>query len=263
MALRREDLEKTQLCAGDTVEYYSQQYLMGDPRGLKTAIVMGVKCKDDYPLQLNSLEVVRKFSMIRRIKSPDHSRARTVWRKVRTFDLVNGTCDAPLPASELNARLRGVVADAMREVVGARRNDHATRDSTSLVGSTGGDTTVGAEQHVTSDTNDAEGSERVLSRSVASEELPPPNLAEGELDESFHREQVRRFQKVPTAAQIRKRHHQPNPKNTGGWTGGRSRKKKYRDMRGHRRDSKRMYNCNTTASVWLRKYIALPTFKRR
>jgi len=241
MALYREDLQNTYLSAGDTIEYYSQQYPAGDPRGLKTAIVSAVRVQDDYPLRLNSREVVHKFSMVRRVASPDPTRIRTGWRKVRTFDLVESTRDVPTAASELNDRLRAVVADVMRGVTGPSMCDDASSCHSS--------------PKPTSLDKSASDSEESLSASHPA--LPLSVDIEVAVDEAQHRELVRRLRDVPTAADIRKRHHQSNPKNTGGWTGKRSRKKKYRAMSGIRRDTVAVYNCNTPGDVWLRQYFAL------
>jgi len=84
--LQRSDLEDVDLRPGDVIDYYSQMYAWGEDRGRKRAIVVGINDADDYPVRVNSGEIVHKYSMIRRLECGEPGATGTPWRKVRTFN---------------------------------------------------------------------------------------------------------------------------------------------------------------------------------
>ncbi|OWZ04474.1 Set domain-containing hypothetical protein [Phytophthora megakarya] len=109
------------LCAGDVIEYYSRAFVMGDPRGLRRAVVTKVDGADgvDFPIAVNTEEMIPTDMMLKRVVCRSGIRVEAGegrWRKLRTFELTTGTFSAETRSSVLNKALQGAVAAAFEVV---------------------------------------------------------------------------------------------------------------------------------------------------
>jgi hypothetical protein len=239
MALQRSDLEDVDLRPGDVIDYYSQMYAWGEDRGRKRAIVVGINDADDYPVRVNSGEIVHKYSMIRRLECGEPGATGTPWRKVRTFNLVNGTYEARSGRHLLSSMLRDAVMAVLSEQGGGDVAPASAESAQACSSDRRSNFNVGQSE---------------CGGFMAVNQVPLDQVIDG----VYEREQLQCFEDIPTASQLRKRHHQANPKNTHGWGGGRSRKKKHRKMRVEHRSSTQMYNSKSTKSLFLQRFIARP-----
>ncbi|RLN55050.1 hypothetical protein BBJ28_00004328 [Nothophytophthora sp. Chile5] len=123
--LSASELPPEALHAGDTVEYFSRAFVSGDPRGHRRAVVTRVDGDPDaeFPIAVDTCEPVPTDMMVKRVAdrfSAPIQAGESLWRKLRTFDLVPGASEAPSQASALNKALAGAVAaavEAVREAV--------------------------------------------------------------------------------------------------------------------------------------------------
>ncbi|OWZ03509.1 Set domain-containing hypothetical protein [Phytophthora megakarya] len=85
------------LRAGEQIEYYSRDFVAGDPRGLRSARVLQVDGARDagFPVYVDTGELLPRNRMMRRITDRDGSISGTKWSKLRTIHLVLGTFNVP------------------------------------------------------------------------------------------------------------------------------------------------------------------------
>jgi hypothetical protein len=79
------------------------------------AVVTSVDGSDDvdFPIAVDTKEVMPKAMMLKRLKERSGKPVAGLWRKLRSFELVPGTFEAPSRASALNKALTGAVAAAV------------------------------------------------------------------------------------------------------------------------------------------------------
>jgi len=116
--LSASELPPEALHAGDSVEYFSRAFVSGDHRGHRRTVVSRVDgdADADFPISVDTGEVVPKDMMIKRIKDRSGKPVAGLWRKLRSFELVPGTFEASSRASALNKALAGAVAAAVEAV---------------------------------------------------------------------------------------------------------------------------------------------------
>jgi hypothetical protein len=184
--------------------------------------------------------------MIRRLESDQDGAAGTKWRKVRTFQLINGKHDAPSASHQLNVALRSAVSEVLNRPITLSSREHQPdgEPSPEIAVSTGDSLPRPAREK----------------GGAAASELVGVDITQT-IDAVYCKEQLEAFEQIPTASELRKRHHQANPKNTLGWGGGRSRKKRYRQMRVEHRCSTQIYNCKVPRSLFLQQFMARPETK--
>jgi hypothetical protein len=116
--LSASELPPEALHAGDSVEYFSRAFVSGDHRGHRRTVVSRVDgdADADFPISVDTGEVVPKDMMIKRIKERSRKPVAGLWRKLRSFELVPGTFAVPSRVSALNKALAGAVAAAVEAV---------------------------------------------------------------------------------------------------------------------------------------------------
>ncbi|KAE8883158.1 hypothetical protein PF003_g32622 [Phytophthora fragariae] len=55
------------LCVGDVIEYYCIAFVAGDPRGHRRATILQIIPDEDYPVHVDTGEVLWKLTMICRV----------------------------------------------------------------------------------------------------------------------------------------------------------------------------------------------------
>ncbi|OWZ08528.1 LOW QUALITY PROTEIN: Set domain-containing hypothetical protein [Phytophthora megakarya] len=99
-----------------SIEYYSRDFVAGDPRGHPSAIVLQVDGARDagFPVHVDTGELLPRNMMMRRITDGDGSISGTKWSKLRTFHLVLGTFNVPSRVSALADVLETVIRRAYK-----------------------------------------------------------------------------------------------------------------------------------------------------
>ncbi|ETP05816.1 hypothetical protein F441_17663, partial [Phytophthora nicotianae CJ01A1] len=125
--LAASDLPPETLHPGDTLEYFSNAFVFGDPRGRRVAVVTKVDARKgvDYPVTLDTGDVISLTMMTKRLADrfgrllkPDT----TKWRKLRTYELAAGSCSAPSRAISLKKALEDAVKASIEAVYRALRD---------------------------------------------------------------------------------------------------------------------------------------------
>ncbi|KAJ0400278.1 hypothetical protein P43SY_006118 [Pythium insidiosum] len=129
LALAAAELASERLFPGDTIEYYSMAFVFGDPRGHRLAKVLRIRSDDDeYPLRLDSQEMLPLTQMIKRKLSRRGEAigaGEAMWRKIRTFDLIDGKVKGKTRADALNAGIKKAISDAMKATGRRSANEKA------------------------------------------------------------------------------------------------------------------------------------------
>lgn len=126
--------------AGDVIEYFCTAFVAGDPKGHCIARVLRVRQADvDFPLRVDAGEMLPTWILMKKRLNADNSAVTSsLWRKLRTYQLEDGSFDAPTRASALNKALRQIVKDAFASVPGRLRavSSAAPAVATSVVAET-------------------------------------------------------------------------------------------------------------------------------
>ncbi|ETM36667.1 hypothetical protein L914_16695, partial [Phytophthora nicotianae] len=110
------------LRAGDLIEYYSRRFVVGDPRGLRVAVVQAI---DDgpgtpFPVKLDTEEPLLGDNLLRRRRDSSGKKLgiekEVKWRKLRSYKLEAGTIRRPTHTTTLGERLSAAVDAAMADV---------------------------------------------------------------------------------------------------------------------------------------------------
>ncbi|ETL42904.1 hypothetical protein L916_06421 [Phytophthora nicotianae] len=115
--LSASQLHPASLYAGDTIEYYSRCFVAGDARGLRSSVVLGIKedVAAEYPISVDTGEMIPRDMMMKLTVDRFGNRFKpqyAVWRKLRTYTLIPGTCSAPTRASVFNVAISHAIRDA-------------------------------------------------------------------------------------------------------------------------------------------------------
>ncbi|ETL83452.1 hypothetical protein L917_16604 [Phytophthora nicotianae] len=110
------------LRAGDLIEYYSRRFVVGDPRGLRVAVVQAI---DDgpgtpFPVKLDTEEPLLGDNLLRRRRDSSGKKLdiekEVKWRKLRSYRLEAGKIRRPTHTTTLGERLSAAVDAAMADV---------------------------------------------------------------------------------------------------------------------------------------------------
>ncbi|ETP33036.1 hypothetical protein F442_18371, partial [Phytophthora nicotianae P10297] len=125
------ELPPETLQPGETLEYYNLAFVSGHPRGHRVALVTRVDATQgvEYPLTLDTGDVIPRHIMTKRVADrfgKPFAPEATKWRKIRTYQLTNGSVDAPSRSSAFRKALEAAVdasIEAVNEALRAVRED--------------------------------------------------------------------------------------------------------------------------------------------
>ncbi|ETN01368.1 hypothetical protein PPTG_17167 [Phytophthora nicotianae INRA-310] len=125
------ELPPETLQPGETLEYYNLAFVSGDPRGHRVALVTRVDATQgvEYPPTLDTGDVIPRHIMTKRVADrfgKPFAPEATKWRKIRTYQLTNGSVDAPSRSSAFRKALEAAVdasIEAVNEALRAVRED--------------------------------------------------------------------------------------------------------------------------------------------
>jgi hypothetical protein len=110
--LSASELHPETLYAGDTIIYYTMAMVFGDQRGKRVAKALTIKGGADYPLSLDTQELITQTQFVKRLTDRTGKTigdAVSKWRKLRTLTLVDGDAEGETRSSMLNQALRDAV----------------------------------------------------------------------------------------------------------------------------------------------------------
>jgi hypothetical protein len=240
------------LYPGDVIEYYTQMFGVGDPRGLRQATIVRIDQEPDerYPVSLNTIEVLSLTSYVRPLHDRDGRTVTSGMLPLKEFGLVRGAFDAPRKEQALNAGLREAVSAAFAAV---RRNMAAAALSVDGESGSSCDAVPDQEQEAERRPGDRAPADRTEGINTASQ--PPPVVHEPPNGEAaVDGEKLDHFVALPTAEQRRAKHHRGKDR-LG--VKRRSRKAGHQRLSAVTRDSVGVYHARSEATVSLKKYIQL------
>jgi hypothetical protein len=108
------------LCVGDVIEYYCMAFGAGDPRGHRRSTVLRIVPGEDYPVHVDTGEVLWKLTMICRVAtSAGHDIPREDRRQwsIGRFRLLEGTLNCPTRLQLLGRAIANVTNNAIEDVL--------------------------------------------------------------------------------------------------------------------------------------------------
>lgn len=295
--LTASELPSETLCAGDSIEYYSPAFVCGDPRAHRLAVVVRVAQQEDYdyPIALDTREILIRTTMVRRKKDKEGNPVTgSMWRKIRTFNLVDSICDAPLRSARLNRALRTVVSDVFAALRGQQR-DRSAHEESEQVGEVRNVGAVGTDQAscfddvsvppvvapllpvvepiqetptiLIADSSDGDDSDvRVLAVVPRANSAAGDSEKLGDIKRGPTEEQtgiaVKGFLAIRTRDQVSAAGHKAKRKKTG-WHVPRSRKPRYQAKCVLTRDTKFIYHASTLRAKFIQDCVKHPTIAAR
>ncbi|GMF11009.1 unnamed protein product [Phytophthora lilii] len=195
-----------------------QLYPWGGKRGLRGAVVLRVnRNRDFYPLFVDTNEVISQWSMIRKVPKEGDDEKTRYWRKVHTYELVDGKSNSSTRAKVFNAAIRNVVSNVLTSRATSAQVDAASSPNTD-------------RSRVDNDSAIREAGD-VADVAVRVREGSSKQSAAAADDTGERQKKLQQFVALPKDRDRWKRQKRANPKNTGGW-------KRRSKKRGHQKQCK-------------------------
>jgi len=115
------------LQAGDTVQYYSPAFVFGDPRALRSSIITRVNQNDArYPIRLDTDELLSPLTLVKKIQSGHDGECPVgLWRKLRTYTLVDGEAEVDTRRTRFCESIRNVEERSLAAIRSKTRATYA------------------------------------------------------------------------------------------------------------------------------------------
>lgn len=255
------------LYPGDVIEYYTQMFGVGDPRGLRQATIVCIDREPDerYPVSVNTIEVLSLSTYVRPLRDREGLVVTAGMLPLKEFDLVYGTFDAPMREQALNAGLREAVSAAYTAIQQKIADGTLTEEDASRPGSDG--ESEGEQQvewpsspHASAGKLVAGACPRQDYTHASFEVSPTPPAADQSREDGtvVDGSKLDDFEALPTAA-VRRVKHRRGKDRLG--VRRRSRKKGHQRLSAVVRDSVGVYHARSEDAVALKKYVQLQNVK--